>query len=242
MFEIMYESIYLLETRESIKNNENIYKIGRTCQDELKRFNTYPRGSKLHIHISCINSCEIEQLIIKLFNNQFENVDTYGKEYFKGNLLEMIKIVLHNVSHSFDCLSSSNEYCKKLSEVKYNNTKLHNEIQELKICVDHITQRSNKQKIDYESLLKTIINKQSSENLINNITSKNNDLYCEKCNKHFSNVYNFRIHTQTCKGNKLECSTCKKTFSSPQSIYNHKNNVSCKPSPQTPSLLQQGPT
>jgi hypothetical protein len=93
-----------------------------------------------------------------LFNNQFENVDTYGKEYFKGNLLEMIKIVLHNVSHSFDCLSSSNEYCKKLTEVTYNNTKLHNEIHVLKKFIDNIT--SAKQKLDVESLLKIVNNKQ----------------------------------------------------------------------------------
>jgi hypothetical protein len=152
MFEIMYESIYLLETRESIKNNENIYKIGRTCQDELKRFNTYPRGSKLHIHISCVNSFEIEQLIIKLFNNQFENVHIYGREYFRGNLLEMINIVLQNVSHSFECLSSSNTYCNKLTEVTYNNTKLHNEIHVLKKFIDNITSYSTKQKSYYENV------------------------------------------------------------------------------------------
>ena len=41
----MYEFIYLLQTRESLKNNENIFKIGRTCRPELGRFNDYPKGS-----------------------------------------------------------------------------------------------------------------------------------------------------------------------------------------------------
>jgi hypothetical protein len=284
----MYESIYLLETRESIKNNENIYKIGRTCQNELKRFNNYPRGSKLHIHISCVNSCEIEKLIIKSFNNQFENVDNYGREYFKGNLLEMINIVLQNISHSFECLSSSDEYCKKLTEVTYNNTQLHNEIHELKNFIDNITKYSTKQKRDYESLLETVNNKKisieeidksycinivkNSKNITmykckecdfttkrkfnlqahierkhlckDNITSKNSDLYCEKCNKDFINMYNFKIHTKTCKGKPFECDVCKKPFLNYQSKYYHKNNVICKPAPPpptNPSLIHQVP-
>ena len=39
----MFEYIYLLQTRESIANNEQVYKVGRTYQDELKRFNNYPK-------------------------------------------------------------------------------------------------------------------------------------------------------------------------------------------------------
>ena len=37
----MYEFIYLLQTRESLRNNEEIYKVGRTCKNELKRFNNF---------------------------------------------------------------------------------------------------------------------------------------------------------------------------------------------------------
>lgn len=43
----MYDSIYLLQTRECIAHNNCIFKIDRTSQDELKRFNCYPKGSKL---------------------------------------------------------------------------------------------------------------------------------------------------------------------------------------------------
>jgi hypothetical protein len=83
------------------------------------------------------------------------------------------------------------------------------------------------------------------DNSENNITSKNSDLYCEKCNKDFSNIYNFRIHTKTCKGKTFECNVCKKAFLNHQSKYYHKNNVRCKPPPPPPPtnplLLQQAP-
>lgn len=75
----MFEYIYLLQTREYITNNEQVYKVGRTYQDELKRFNNYPKGSRLHLHISCLNSVEVERSIITEFNNLFQNVKLYGK-------------------------------------------------------------------------------------------------------------------------------------------------------------------
>ena len=44
----------------------------------------------------------------------------YGREYFEGNLLEMLTIILQQVSLSFNSLSSSIGYCKKLQH--YENT------------------------------------------------------------------------------------------------------------------------
>ena len=99
----MYESIYLLQTRESIKNDEHVYKIGRTCQDELKRLNEYPKGSVLHLHVSCYNSVCVERRILERFNRQFRNDPVYGSEYFHGDLLQMLAIVCDEVSLSFDC-------------------------------------------------------------------------------------------------------------------------------------------
>ena len=54
-------------------------KVGKTYQDELKRFNNYPKGLQLHLHISCLNSVEVERFIITEFNNLFQNVKLYGK-------------------------------------------------------------------------------------------------------------------------------------------------------------------
>ncbi len=41
------ESIYLIIEREFLKTDENIIKIGKTTQPLLKRYNSYPKGSKL---------------------------------------------------------------------------------------------------------------------------------------------------------------------------------------------------
>ena len=124
----MYEFIYLLQTRESLRNNEDIYKVGRTCKSELERFNNYPKGSILHLHISCVNSCEIENNIINSFNRKFTNVGMYGREYFEGNLLEMLTIILQQVSLSFNSLSSSIGYCKKLQHYENTNNTLTEEL------------------------------------------------------------------------------------------------------------------
>ena len=43
--------IYIIKIREFVNNNQNIYKIGRTTQDNLKRFNNYPKGSILLYYI-----------------------------------------------------------------------------------------------------------------------------------------------------------------------------------------------
>lgn len=98
----MYDSIYLLQTRESLHNNDHVFKIGRTSQDELKRFNCYPKGSKLHLHISCINGVSVEKHLIDLFNSNYSNVPVYGAEYFSGDLPSMIKDILHIIGHNFN--------------------------------------------------------------------------------------------------------------------------------------------
>lgn len=46
--------IYLLWERKFIRNKEPIYKIRRTTQTHLGRFNQYPVGSKLICQIMCV--------------------------------------------------------------------------------------------------------------------------------------------------------------------------------------------
>ena len=59
------EYIYLLQEREFIKTNENIFKIGKTKQANNKRFSNYPNGSILLFQMIC-NNCDIlEKQIIR---------------------------------------------------------------------------------------------------------------------------------------------------------------------------------
>ena len=87
----MAQYIYLLQEREFIKTNENIYKIGKTKQENLKRICSYPNGTKLLLQIICDDCDELEKQIIKNFKEKYELQKEIGNEYFKGSYIEMIK-------------------------------------------------------------------------------------------------------------------------------------------------------
>ncbi len=102
------ECIYLLHEREFISKNINIYKIGRTSQPLLTRFNQYPKGSKLLYQRDCNNSKKIELDIINFFKNKYIHATDIGNEYFQGNYNEMIDDI--------------NIIIKKVTEYKCTNT------------------------------------------------------------------------------------------------------------------------
>jgi hypothetical protein len=51
------EYIYLIQTRECINKNENTFKIGRSRQENCKRLDDYPKGSKVLLCTNC-NNCQ----------------------------------------------------------------------------------------------------------------------------------------------------------------------------------------
>ena len=79
---------YIIHTREALRANENVYKIGR-CQCIKKRFSDYPTGSKL-IHYSRTKDNKISESILKhVFTTKFTHRSDYGIEYFEGDLQDM---------------------------------------------------------------------------------------------------------------------------------------------------------
>jgi hypothetical protein len=87
--------IYLLQAAKFVKNDENVFKIGKTTQFLLKRFNQYPKGSILFFHMACENSLEMEQRIIRIFKKKF--ILHQGREYFKGDHNIMIDIIYRTI-------------------------------------------------------------------------------------------------------------------------------------------------
>jgi hypothetical protein len=83
--------IYLIKLREFIKTNENIYKIGRTSQNGLKRINQYPKGSELILFRKCIDCIKLEAELIKKFKLKYKHQPIYGNEYFEGNEIDIVK-------------------------------------------------------------------------------------------------------------------------------------------------------
>tara|TARA_B100001540_G_scaffold308214_1_gene322564 strand:- start:11088 stop:12332 length:1245 start_codon:yes stop_codon:yes gene_type:complete len=85
----MTEYIYLLQEREFIKTKENIYKIGRTKQENLKRICNYDKGSILICQFICNDCNKLEKELKTLFREKYELRKDIGNEYFKGNYIDM---------------------------------------------------------------------------------------------------------------------------------------------------------
>jgi hypothetical protein len=67
----MTEYIYLLQESELIRLNEPIYKIGKTKQENLKRIQNYPNGTRLLLQIICNDCDNSEKELIQLFKNKY---------------------------------------------------------------------------------------------------------------------------------------------------------------------------
>ena len=82
--------VYLLKEREFIKTKEPIYKIGKTTQENFKRFRQYPKQSTLLFHMICDDCDEVEKKIMILFSHKYINRTDIGNEYFEGDYHSMI--------------------------------------------------------------------------------------------------------------------------------------------------------
>ena len=82
---------YIVHTREAIRMNENVYKIGR-CRNIAKRFRQYPKGSKLMYSSETSDHVLTEDILIKAFQTQFVQRKDYGNEYFEGDIDDFIQM------------------------------------------------------------------------------------------------------------------------------------------------------
>lgn len=93
--------IYLLIEREFINSGENVYKIGRTTQQNDARFRQYPKGSVLLFQSICSECCSIEKKILTIFCKEFKQRKDIGIEYFEGSSVVMLKCLLDIINQ--DC-------------------------------------------------------------------------------------------------------------------------------------------
>jgi len=98
----MPEYIYLLKEREFIKTKENIYKVGMTKKENLKRFNQYPKNSILLFQMICNNCKNMENFIIKKFKETFKQRKDIGNEYFEGEYKLMIDIIYLTIKNELN--------------------------------------------------------------------------------------------------------------------------------------------
>jgi hypothetical protein len=133
--------IYLVKEREFIKTNENIYKIGRSKQENTKRFLQYPKGSELILQEVCIDCIKTEKMIINEFKKHFIHRKDIGNEYFEGDYLKMRKIVWGYILDESNQVENDN--CNEsLENIQSPQNEIFEEI------IDNLTENKLKKNID----------------------------------------------------------------------------------------------
>ena len=87
---------YMIKLREFIKTGEEIQKIGFSAIPDkdnpliTERFKQYPPGSLPIMCAMIDHGTKLESLIIKVFKEKFIHRKDLGKEYFEGNIDQMV--------------------------------------------------------------------------------------------------------------------------------------------------------
>lgn len=117
----MTEYIYLLHPFEFI--HKDVYKIGKTKQENLKRFGNYPKGSVLLYQTVCVNCDVTEKEILKLFKIKYNLIKGY--EYFQGDYNEMINDIYQLTNNDINNQMNNNQIAKtnnhKIIKIKITN-------------------------------------------------------------------------------------------------------------------------
>lgn len=92
------ESIYLIQLREFVRNNEPVYKIGKTTQNGLARV---PKGSVLLMQTICCDCTACKTKLIHLFKTKYIQRTEYGREYFEGNAASMKRDIFEVTNDTF---------------------------------------------------------------------------------------------------------------------------------------------
>jgi hypothetical protein len=223
------DKIYLLIEREFIISNQTVYKIGKTTQENFKRFNAYPKDSQLLFYRVC-QFCNNEKKIIKLFKTKYKQRTDFGTEYFEGNFQQMIKdinnIIDNECEQSIVIVDHEHEQCFKLvvnnceqSIVIEDDEKMFCKKCQYKTCF----------KRDYEKHLLTTkhIMKQNETECS---PINNSKKYCKSCDYVTSVKSSFDKHLltakhimkQNVKQNVTESCICGKVFNNRTSLWRHK--------------------
>lgn len=92
--------IYIVHCEQH--KDTNIYKIGRTSQQEFRRFNGYPKNSELLLYIHVNNSYKIEIELLAMFKQKYKQITSAGAEYFQGDVKEMVRDITKIALDNFD--------------------------------------------------------------------------------------------------------------------------------------------
>jgi len=209
--------IYLLQEREFIKTKENIYKLGKTKQENLKRIQNYPNGTKLIIQLECEN-CDInEKNLIIIFKQKFMQRIDIGTEYFEGDKYEMISIIYNVVMDYNKIIETDNKIVETDNKIVETDNKIVETDNKIIESDNKIVETDNK-------IVKTDNKIVKTDNKIVKTDNKifKTDILCHICNFTTKNKNEFEKHVRSKqhidnlenKKNNIDDNTCSKCFKS----------------------------
>jgi hypothetical protein len=193
--------IYLLKPFLSIEKNENVYKIGKTHRNNLKRFSEYPIGSKLIFQLACLNCDTMEKKLLDVYKSIFIFRKDYGLEYFEGDSKEMIKIIFEEITNEkidekTDEMTdeSTDEKMDEKTDEKIDE-KTDEKINEMFVCSS--CNYNTSKKSDYDKHIMTAKHKLFTSS--NDFISK---YHCDICDKKYNSRVGLWYHKKKCLNKK----------------------------------------
>lgn len=120
--------IYLIRLREFVNDNRNVYKLGMTTREFIKRMQQYSAKSVDEVYIKYyVDDCKyVESELKKIFNNTFIVMRDYGKEYYCGDVWEMVNTIHNYIMDNNHYIDDSNNFKhvkinKKLKDRTYDD-------------------------------------------------------------------------------------------------------------------------
>jgi hypothetical protein len=196
--------IYLLRTRASINANEQVYKIGKTCQENFRRFSGYTKGCCLELFIRINNYSKVETQLISLFTKVFKKRIDYGNEYFEGDKYEMIAYVYTFLLDN-----------KIVRDDNKSDNKIKNEdnIKQLQSCYHNLVNDLQRKKHYFQiSEFENIMKGFNVDHIIASRNMKVDKKVCVDIKKMITGVRSFKTPSKknqiTCKQYHAYCSLC----------------------------------
>jgi hypothetical protein len=204
------EGLYLLRLREFENNKENIYKIGR-ANNLCNRMKQYPNGSVIYLMIECTDSKKHENKLINLFISKYTHNSMCGREYFNGNLDNMINDIINYIQKEM-----TETFCKMIKK---------------NIIIDKINKNMNTKKSflqnELENKSNIIILKKNNSILKNNVKkndNNNNDKINNDNNNNIKNNGNDIDNNNNNNNKNDRVCVCNKHFQYPYLLKKHLNN------------------
>ena len=173
--------VYLIHRKDFVDSNTPVYKIWRTKQQNLARFNSYPKGSKLLLQSSCSDCFSCEQKIIYHFDRIYIKRRDIGLEYYEGDYKKMkedIEKIIRDDDHEFEEREKQKKDVVNVNNCKYS-------------CDKCLYFTNIRQSFDRHNKTKTHKQKENNEFQVN--------YECKNCNKTYTSNVGLWKHKKHCK-------------------------------------------